>query len=81
MKDKKNIQPSIIRGLGLIKPSLPSAQASTEIIHTKTDVGLLVDEIPSLNETELLPENNQIPTKVIPIHCFYKTFVSTTLGQ
>jgi hypothetical protein len=80
MKDKENIQPSIIRGLGLIKPSLPSAQASTKIIHSKTDIGLLVDEIPNLNEIELLPESNQIPIKVIPIHCFYKTSVSTTLG-
>jgi hypothetical protein len=65
------------RGLGLIKPSLPFAQASTKIIHSKTDVGLLAYEIPSLNETKPLLESNQIPT-----HYFYKTFVSrTTPGQ
>jgi hypothetical protein len=67
--------------LGLIKPFLPSAQASIKIIHSKTYVGLLVDEIPNLNQTKASLESNQIPTKVIPIHCFYKKIVSTILGQ
>jgi hypothetical protein len=81
MKDKENIQLSIIGGLGLIIPSLPFTQTSTEIIHSKTDIRLLANEIPSLNETRPLPEwkqGNQIPTKVIPTHCFYKIFMSTT---
>jgi hypothetical protein len=59
MKDKKNIQLSITGGLGLIIPSLPSTQTNTEIIHSKTDIRLLADDIPNLNETRPLPEWKQ----------------------
>jgi hypothetical protein len=60
-----------IRGLGLIKPFLPSAQASIEIIHTKIDVGLLVDEISNLNEIEPLPKGKQGNPHSLLLQNFY----------
>jgi hypothetical protein len=51
VKDKKNIKPTIMRGLCMMEYSLLSTQARTQIISTSCVVnGLLILELPNLNE-------------------------------
>jgi hypothetical protein len=74
VKDKENIQPSILQVLGMINVSLPSSQARIEINSSHVNNGLLVDEFPNLEKILPLPEKqvDEIPMKLIFEQCFYK---------
>jgi hypothetical protein len=51
VKDKENIRPNILQGLGMMNVSLPSSQARIKINSSHADNGLVVDELPNLKET------------------------------
>ncbi len=85
VKDKESIKPTITRGFGMMKSSLLSTQVRTEIINTSCVVsGLLIVELPSLNETRQFvvdQHHDQIQRKPISKHVFYKKIMSTFMQK
>jgi hypothetical protein len=85
VKDKENIKPTIIRGLGMMKSSLLSTQVRIEIVNTSCVVsGLFIVELPSLNETRQFivdQHHDQIQRKLIFEQVFYKKSMSTFMQK
>jgi hypothetical protein len=67
MKDKENIQPNILQGLGTMNVNLPFSQARIEITNNHADNGLLAGDLPRLKETHPLFDKqvDEIPMKII----------------